>query len=423
MTTPTVRPLPAAPSPADPPELFDSRAYAFTAALPGFGSDFNAAVAFLVPRMTATGEAAAQAAAAAAIVAEARPVIEHAAVQVAEDRAAVDAAAGLVAADREVAALASAAALAAAESSGDVRFFDTHALALAALAGLGDDQIVEVMVDESRAGQRSRYRVDAGQLVYKAAASGTSIGTSVMTIPAQAYALDRAHRLRLLRFTAAGSVTVSIPADADSNDAWDEWGIYNAAAGALTLSPASGVTLEGPRILRPSTYAVLKRLAIDHYLVIMVTGAPRGATARRTAQASTGVAVANDSWPTSSDGALLLSAAYVATHPSRALLVRVSVPTASSHTSNGCVVWLCAGAGPALAAGTNPVFPPGTAPFASSIEFTAIVPAAEVHALELRFAAVDDGEVYIGSWDGDSGGFAAPYTAQLTITELDHEFI
>jgi hypothetical protein len=58
-------------------------------------------------------------------------------------------------------------ALAAAEASGDVEFFDTKADATAALGGLSEDQIVEVLVDESLSDARTRYRVETGALVFK----------------------------------------------------------------------------------------------------------------------------------------------------------------------------------------------------------------------------------------------------------------
>jgi hypothetical protein len=56
---------------------------------------------------------------------------------------------------------------AASEASGDVLFFDAKADATAALSGTAEGQIVEVFVDESMSSLRTRYRVQAGALVFK----------------------------------------------------------------------------------------------------------------------------------------------------------------------------------------------------------------------------------------------------------------
>ena len=60
----------------------------------------------------------------------------------------------------------------AASVSGDVKFFDTYADASAALSGLTEGQIVEVLADETRSDIRDRYRVEGGALVYKVALTG-----------------------------------------------------------------------------------------------------------------------------------------------------------------------------------------------------------------------------------------------------------
>lgn len=69
------------------------------------------------------------------------------------------------------AALSAANALAAAEASGNVVFYDTYALANAAVVGLSDLQIVQVLVDETMQGQRTLYRKEGGALVFKIALS------------------------------------------------------------------------------------------------------------------------------------------------------------------------------------------------------------------------------------------------------------
>lgn len=58
-------------------------------------------------------------------------------------------------------------AIAAANATGDVLIFDTKSEALAALGGLSEDDIVEVLVDESRNDRRVRYRVELSALVFK----------------------------------------------------------------------------------------------------------------------------------------------------------------------------------------------------------------------------------------------------------------
>lgn len=64
-------------------------------------------------------------------------------------------------------------AVAASEASGNVLFFDTKAAAEAALSGLSEQQIVEVLVDESYGDARTRYRVETGALVFKLALNVT----------------------------------------------------------------------------------------------------------------------------------------------------------------------------------------------------------------------------------------------------------
>ncbi|WP_438752074.1 hypothetical protein [Pararhizobium sp. O133] len=61
---------------------------------------------------------------------------------------------------------------AAAEASGDVRFFDSYALAAASVGSLPANQVVEVIVDETLGGARVRYRKEAGVLVYKYVVQG-----------------------------------------------------------------------------------------------------------------------------------------------------------------------------------------------------------------------------------------------------------
>lgn len=58
-------------------------------------------------------------------------------------------------------------AIAAADASGDVNFYDTKADADAALPGLSEGQIVEVMSDESRGDLVSRYRVESSAYSFK----------------------------------------------------------------------------------------------------------------------------------------------------------------------------------------------------------------------------------------------------------------
>lgn len=55
----------------------------------------------------------------------------------------------------------------AAEASGDVLFFDTYAAALAAIGTYPNNQVVEIFVDETKANRATRYRKEAGVLVFK----------------------------------------------------------------------------------------------------------------------------------------------------------------------------------------------------------------------------------------------------------------
>lgn len=75
--------------------------------------------------------------------------------------------AGIATAKAAEAAASAASAQAAAEASGPVLFFNTKALANTALAGLPDLQVVEVFVDESQGGYRTRYRKESGVYAFK----------------------------------------------------------------------------------------------------------------------------------------------------------------------------------------------------------------------------------------------------------------
>lgn len=59
------------------------------------------------------------------------------------------------------------AAVAAAEASGSVRFYDTYAEALADIANISANGVVEVFADETRTDRRTRYRKESGALVFK----------------------------------------------------------------------------------------------------------------------------------------------------------------------------------------------------------------------------------------------------------------
>lgn len=70
-------------------------------------------------------------------------------------------------ASKNAAATSEANARAAAEAAGPVLFYDTKALADAALAGLANLQTVEIVADETRQGSRTRYRKEAGVFAFK----------------------------------------------------------------------------------------------------------------------------------------------------------------------------------------------------------------------------------------------------------------
>lgn len=122
MTAPTVTDLPEAPSRVDPTN-FAVRADLFLAALPQFQTELNALADYLETEVPA--EAASQA--------------ETFANQ----------------------------AQTYAESSGDVKFYDTYADANTALGGLSEGQVVEVYRDETKDNRRTRYRVESSALVFK----------------------------------------------------------------------------------------------------------------------------------------------------------------------------------------------------------------------------------------------------------------
>ncbi|WP_210162709.1 hypothetical protein, partial [Pleomorphomonas koreensis] len=57
--------------------------------------------------------------------------------------------------------------IASAEAGGQARIFDTKAAATAAISTIADQEVVEVLIDETSGGGRTRYRKQSGSLVFK----------------------------------------------------------------------------------------------------------------------------------------------------------------------------------------------------------------------------------------------------------------
>ena len=57
-------------------------------------------------------------------------------------------------------------AIAAAGAIGPIKFYDTYAQAMGTIGGLASGDLIEVAQDETRAGARTRYKVQAGALVF-----------------------------------------------------------------------------------------------------------------------------------------------------------------------------------------------------------------------------------------------------------------
>lgn len=70
---------------------------------------------------------------------------------------------------------------AAASASGPIAFYGTYAAAQAAVGGLPDGGIVEVSQDETRAGARTRYKVQAGALVFVVNLDKTKVDLAAAT--------------------------------------------------------------------------------------------------------------------------------------------------------------------------------------------------------------------------------------------------
>jgi hypothetical protein len=70
-------------------------------------------------------------------------------------------------------------AVAAAESSGAIRWFDTYAEAEEAASGLADNTVVGIWADEARGEANTRYMVQGGALEYRLTIGIASYGLSV----------------------------------------------------------------------------------------------------------------------------------------------------------------------------------------------------------------------------------------------------
>ncbi|MBO0943366.1 hypothetical protein J1N44_17040 [Acidovorax temperans] len=136
---------------------------------------------------------------------------------------------------------------AAASASGPIAFFGTYAAAQAAVGGLPDGGIVEVSQDETRAGARTRYKVQAGALVFLvnldqtkidlAAASGAGMvgylpgGVGAVATNVQAKLRER------VSVTDFGANTAAFQA---AYDAVSDGGIIEVPPGASAIGVVSG---------------------------------------------------------------------------------------------------------------------------------------------------------------------------------------
>tara|TARA_R100000687_G_scaffold83707_1_gene89671 strand:+ start:30398 stop:32140 length:1743 start_codon:yes stop_codon:yes gene_type:complete len=130
MPAPTITELPTSPSRADDGETFSANADAFLGALPNFRTELNALSDYLEINLPTEAAAAAQSA------------TDQAEIYRDQSKAA-------------------------AEASGDILIYDDYATANAAVGGLSESQIVEVIADENYDNERTRYRVESSALVFK----------------------------------------------------------------------------------------------------------------------------------------------------------------------------------------------------------------------------------------------------------------
>ena len=166
MTTP-INPLPTPPALADSPVDFNTKAFALLGALPAFVTEANAQASGVDAAVLA---AELEADAAALKASEALTSANNAALSKtgadsARDAASLSAASALDSKNAAQSARAGAEAAAAA-AHGGIKAYATHAEASIAAALLPDGADVEVSQDETRAGARTRYKVQAGALVF-----------------------------------------------------------------------------------------------------------------------------------------------------------------------------------------------------------------------------------------------------------------
>lgn len=166
MATP-INPLPTPPSPADSPADFNLKAFALLGALPAFVTEANAQASGLDAAVASAGLEADAAAlkAGEALTSANNAALSKTGADSARDAASLSAASALDSKNAAQSARAGAEAAAAA-AHGGIKAYATHAEASIAAALLPDGADAEVFQDETRAGARTRYKVQAGALVF-----------------------------------------------------------------------------------------------------------------------------------------------------------------------------------------------------------------------------------------------------------------
>lgn len=173
-------------------------------------------------------------------------------------------------------------AIAAAGAIGPIKFYDTYAQAMGAIGGLASGDLIEVAQDETRAGARTRYKVQAGALVFLVNLDQVRLDLTEATGAAQVGFQQEGTGAVSTTVQSKLRESVSVKdfgavGDGVTDDTAALQAAINYAANLSVGGTASGCVLDVP----PGEYAISTTLVMPANLPFTLRGAGQGASKLR----------------------------------------------------------------------------------------------------------------------------------------------